>query len=179
MSAVCLLLSLPAIGAEVPRKAAELGFTATAGKTAQVSDYLGKVVAVEILRPTCPHCQTSAKILSKLQTELGPKGFQAIGIAFPGDGDLPSFVRTYGVNFPVGTADRDSVLGFLQHSVMQQSFYFPQMVFIDRSGTIRAQYSGIDPFLGGAKEEANIRSLLEKLLSEGVKSSAAGSSRSR
>jgi peroxiredoxin len=172
IAAACLAFSLTAAGAEIPRKAPELTFTTTTGKTAKVSDFAGKVAVFEILRPTCPHCQNSAKILSKLQTELGPKGFQAIGIGFPGDGDLPSFIRTYGVNFPVGTADRDAVLGFLQHSIMQQSFYFPQMVFVDRNGLIRAQYSGVDPFLNGGNEEANIRTLVQKLLTEGGKAAS-------
>jgi len=48
----------------------------------------------------------------------------------------------------------------------------PQLVFIDRTGVIRAQYSGVDPFF--SNEEANMRAEVEKLLSEPVAKAAAG-----
>ena len=48
---------------------------------------------------------------------------------------------------------------------MAPNFYVPQMVFIDRKGTIRAQYGGAYPFLS-SNEEKNIRETVEKLLSE-------------
>jgi len=132
-----------------------------------ISKYKGKVVVLEFLITTCPHCQTSSKVLSKLKTELGPKGFQPFGVAINPEGDVPDFVRRFGVNFPVGKASRETAYGYLQHSIMSPTFYVPQMVFIDRAGVIRAQYGGADPFLAN-NEEANIKGMIEKLLAEGA-----------
>ena len=56
----------------------------------------------------------------------------------------------------------DYAFALLQRSMMT-SFYFPQMVFIDRSGIIRAQYGGTDAFFQ-TNEEANIRNLVKQLL---------------
>jgi hypothetical protein len=45
-----------------------------------------------------------------------------------------------------------------------QRNYVPDVVFIDRGGTIRAQYAGTDAFF--RNERQNIRAMLDKLLSE-------------
>ena len=42
--------------------------------------------------------------------------------------------------------------------------YMPGLVFIDKSGTIVAQYEGRDPFLEEASVEKNIRAKLEQML---------------
>jgi peroxiredoxin len=160
-----LVSALSLISAEIPRQAPEYAFALPSGQQELLSKYKGKVVVLEFLLTTCPHCQNSSRILSKLNSELGPKGFQPLGVAINPDGDINDFVKKFGVNFPVGKGSRDSAYAFLQHSIMAPSFYVPQMVFIDRKGVIRAQYGGADPFLA-SNEEANIRSMVEKLLTE-------------
>lgn len=165
-----LLLAALALGAtvlpaaEIPRQAPEFSFVAPGGKAVNLSDYKGKVVVLEILSTTCPSCQKSAGLLSKLNRELGA-AFQPLGAAMNEGANVPAFVQAYGVNFPVGTVRPDTAYAFLQHSVMRPGFYFPQLVFIDRKGVIRAQYGGADAFLQ-TNEEANIRNMVQKLLAE-------------
>jgi peroxiredoxin len=164
-----LLLGLAFLpGATIPRPAAEMPINSPSGPI-QLSKYKGKVVVLEIISTTCPACQKSAAMMSKLNSELGAKGLQPIGVAINPDANVPDFIRTYGVNFPVGTGKRDDAYTFLQLSVMSP-FYFPQMVFIDKQGNVRAQYGGTDPFVSS---ESNVRNMIEKLLSEGAASSAA------
>ena len=153
------------MGADLPRPAPPLTFTSWNGQTINLANYKGKVVVVEILSTTCPHCQQSAKTLSKLKNELGAKGMEVIGYAINPDADVMGFVRQFGVNFPVGKGVREKAYEFLQISVMQQ-FYFPQMAFVDRSGNIRAQFGGTDAFLS-TNDESNIRGMVQKLLAEG------------
>lgn len=160
---------LPA--AQVPRQAADLVFTTPQGQKLNLSQFKGKVVVVEVLRTTCTHCQNSSRILARLNAQYGSKGFQPLGVSFDPGADLVSFTRAYGVNFPIGAASQGDVMGFLQHSMMTPNFYFPQMVFIDRKGVVRAQFSGNDPFFG-SKEEANVREWIEKLLAEGAPAKA-------
>ena len=171
--AILLLTALTLGGAQVPRQSPEFVVALPNGQQELLSKYKGKVVVLEFLITTCPHCQNSSKILSKLKTELGPKGFQPLGVAINPEGDLTDFVRRFGVNFPVGKSSREAAYGYLQHSIMAPNFYVPQMVFIDRNGVIRAQYGGSDAFLAN-NEEANIRGMIEKLLAEsgGSKSTA-------
>jgi peroxiredoxin len=163
MLAVVGATFLPA--AEIPRPAPEFSISAPGGKTIKLSDYKGKVVVLEILSTTCPSCQKSAGMLAKLNRELGSKGFQPLGAAMNEGADVAGFVKTYGVNFPLGTTRPDAAYAFLQHSVMKPGFYFPQLVFIDRKGVIRAQYGGADAFVQ-TNEELNIRNMVQKLLAE-------------
>ena len=152
-------------GATIPRPAPPLSFVASNGAKVDLASLKGKVVVVEILSTTCPHCQNSSRLLARLKNEMGAKGMEVIGYAFNPDANVAEFARMYAPNFPVGKGDRDTAYGFLQISLMQQ-FYFPQIVFVDRAGMIRAQYGGTDAFVQ-TNEEANVRGMLQKLLAEG------------
>jgi peroxiredoxin len=166
--------------ATVPRPLPAFSFVLPGGKTVDLAAYKGKVLVVEIMSTTCPHCQNSARVLARLNTELGPKGFQPVAVAINEDADIGAFIKTYGVNFPLGTAKRDDAFALAQHSVMQGPFYFPTMLFIDKKGQIRAQYNGTQPFLGPGNEERNIRELVNTLLAEpGAPKAAPAAKKSR
>jgi peroxiredoxin len=150
-----------------PRPSPEFVLNMQGGKQELLSKQRGKVVLVEFLFTTCPHCQHTAQVLSKLQGELGPKGFQAIGVAFNEMSSMlvPDFVKNYGATFPVAWANRDNVLTYLSVSPMER-FVVPQIVVIDRKGMIRAQSAPLgDPNL---QDEAYLRKLIEGLLKEGA-----------
>ena len=55
-----LLSGLALMGAEVPRQSPEYALTLPGGQQELLSKYKGKVVAMEFLFTTCPHCQKSA-----------------------------------------------------------------------------------------------------------------------
>lgn len=76
---------------------------------------------------------------------------------------VPGFTRDYHPAFPVGFCSRDSAFEYQQQPLMSRS-YVPQLVFVDRQGVIRAQYSGDDPlFQDPAK---NLREVIERLLND-------------
>lgn len=167
------LFSLASVlAADVPRHSPEFVLNLNGGKQDLLSHYRGKVVLVEFLFTTCPHCQHTAQTLNKLQAEFGARGFQAFGVAFNEMSSMlvPDFVRDFNVKFPVAWAQREQVMGFLQLSPMER-FVVPQIVLIDRKGQIRAQ----SPPLGDPKlqDEANLRVQIDGLLKESA--GAAGS----
>ena len=145
------------IGAEVPRQSPEYALD-VAGRPAELlSKYKGKVVVMEFLFTTCPHCQKSATILSKLQREYGPKGFQAIGVAINPNPDLAGFATSVCDGFHCGSGTRESAIpvSFSSRSCRRISMCHRWYSSI-RKGVIRAQYGGNDPFLGD-QQEANMR----------------------
>jgi peroxiredoxin len=159
-------ISLPLLtGAEVPRPAPEFVLKLHDGKQLLLSSFRGKVVALEFLLTTCPHCKTCSSLMNNLYRELGPKGFQPLGVAFnPMSGlFVADYVRELKLDFPVGVAEREPVLNFLQHSPLERMLV-PQIVFIDRNGVIRAQYSADHDFF--KDEEKNMRAQVEALLKE-------------
>jgi peroxiredoxin len=161
---MALLLCTAAALAQAPRQAGELTWVGHTGTPGSLSQHKGKIVVLEILSTTCPHCQDCAEILSKLAPEFAPKGVQILGVAVNEDANPAAFIKQFQLTFPVGKGDREKTLGFLQQSVMR-SFYFPGLVFIDRNGMIQAQYSGSDPFTG-ANQAQNIRKQIEKMVAE-------------
>lgn len=149
----------------LPRAAAPLEIVQPDGSKFGLSKYAGKVVCVEFLFTTCPHCQETSKILTRLHKEYGPRGFQPIGVAF-NEGAMmlvPEFVRQFGASYPVGVASRDSVLSFLEYSQMTR-LMVPQVAFLDRKGTVRLQSSNSGEEV--MHSEANLRKHIEELLKE-------------
>jgi peroxiredoxin len=161
---VVLISGLTVKGQEIPRPTLDYVITLPNGQQTSVSKYKGKVIAVEFLLTTCPHCQKTARALTKAAAEFGAKGFQPLGIAINPEPNVPDFVKEFGVTYPVGTGSRDAVYGFLQHSLMSPNLMMPQLVFIDRNGMVRAQYDGTSDFF--KDEDKNIRAMIEKLLTE-------------
>jgi peroxiredoxin len=158
-------LAVPVFSAEVPRPAPQISIDMPDGSKLPLNKYKGKVIVLEFLLTDCPHCQQCSQTVSRLNKEYGPKGLQPIGAAINADAaaKLQNFIQQNGVNYPVGLFDNDKAHEFLQHSVMM-AMPMPQLVFIDRKGVIRSQYSGNSPFF--TDEERNMRAAIEELLKE-------------
>jgi peroxiredoxin len=159
-------ISLSAGEYKVPRSSPEFVINYPGNKQDLLSRYKGKVVVLSFIFTTCPHCQRECQLLSKLYTELGPKGFQPLAVAVNPMAVMlvPDFIRDFHVNFPVGASDPAPALSFL-HIEPTERWVVPQVALIDRKGNIRAQ----TPFNGDEKlqEENNLRQLIEGLLKEG------------
>lgn len=122
-----------------PRKAPELAFTIPGQGQKLLSQYRGKVVALEFIWTTCPHCQAWSKTMTKFQQEMGSEGFQAIDVAINDNADLlvENFSKEQGVNFPVGWTLKDQMLAFMGFN--SAYYVVPQLALIDRKGVIRYQ----------------------------------------
>lgn len=153
------------VAATVPRPAPEFAVLIPKGNQILLSQYRGKVVLIEFLFTTCPHCQTASQIMSRLQTEYGPQGFQAVGVAFNDMAHMlvPDFVRDYKVNYPVGYSPREPIQNFLQ-APENEALHVPQLVFIDRKGVIRQQSLARGDTV--THTEANMRKMIQQLLAE-------------
>lgn len=165
LPALATLAAFSLAGAQVPRPAPEFAVKLANGQQLLLSQYRGKVVALEFLLTTCPACQDASRLLNRLYKEYGPRGFQPIGVAFNDMAMMlvPDYIKDLGLNFPVGVGTRESVMDFLQHSPILRMLV-PQLVFVDRKGVIRAQYSADDPFF--RDKEKNMRTQIEALLAE-------------
>jgi thiol-disulfide isomerase/thioredoxin len=178
MRSLILCSAFVALGASayaaspVPRPAQQLDIVDGAGKHQLLSNYKGKVVVVQFLLTTCPHCQKFSQVLTKLQNEYGAKGFQALGAAVnEATPDMAKqYAAQYAPNFPVGPLNHDFVYSFMAFSIMERPG-FPQIAVVDRKGQIREQTSTANE-PQALQDEMHLRGLVEKLLAEGSNTGA-------
>jgi len=171
---VTSVFALPTV--TVLRKSPEFTIADASGKTTQLSSFKGKVVVMEFLFIKSVHCMHVAGTLNKLNSELGARGFQAVGIVFdPPNGQstaqlLPTVVDSLKLTYPLGYAQKDAVDSYLGRSG-NEILNIPQVVVIDRAGMIRATSGGQggDPTL---EDENSLRTLINGLLNEGVSTGA-------
>jgi len=170
--------ALPSVSAR--RKSPEFTIAEPSGKTTLLSSFKGKVVVMEFLFIKSEHCMRVARTLNELNDELGPRGFQAVGVVFdppsarPVDANAGAQMVSYIVDYfklkyPVGYSTKREVDGYLGRTGTE-ILNIPQVVVIDRTGTIRAASGGRggDPSL---EDKNSLRSLINDLLKEGLPAS--------
>jgi len=155
---LCLFSIATAVAGEVSRPSPELTINLAPNKAIQLSQYKGKTVVLAFILTYCSHCQAVVRGLIKDQAELGPSGLQVLACAIEDMAAtaVPGFLRQFAPNFQVGYGTSAEAMRFLQHP-MQMGFYMPALVFIDKTGVIRAQYEGRDDMLREATQEKTVR----------------------
>jgi thiol-disulfide isomerase/thioredoxin len=165
--AIALVSLAPVFAQELPRQAPEEIIHFTGGKTAKVSDYEGKVVLVAFILTGCSHCQHTVGIMNGIQTDLGKRGLQIVGLAVNEDAParLAQFYDKFKPTFPVGYCSAGDLPGFLQPPPGQRPLA-PLLAFLDRKGMIRFEITGSDPNFFNDQEGDHIRAEVLKLLAE-------------
>jgi len=167
-------ISLFAAEPEGPRKAPELTFTLPGKGPQQLSQYRGKVVALEFIFTTCPHCQAASKVMTKFQEEFGARGLQVIDVAVNANADLlvENFVKEFKVGFPVGWVSAEQMNAFMGFGTAR--FVVPQLALIDRKGMIHYQTPATeDENWDKLMKDEAIRAHIEELLNLGNGSTSA------
>ena len=167
LARVCVALAADVImasAADLPRPSPAFEIGLHDGAPIKLSQYKGKVCVLAFILTTCPHCQKTVGYLSEMQKEYGPQGLQVVASAIDDMGkmNVPDFIKRFQPPFPVGFSTQNDADGYLQHPVIYR-LYVPQLVFIDRQGTIRAQYGGDDKFFADDQDK-HIRGRIEALL---------------
>ncbi len=171
--AALLILTTSALvwsAAIVPRKSPDFAIAVPGGGTTQLSSLRGKVVVLEFLFVKSQHCLRVATMLNELHGETALQGFQPVGIVFDppnanSHGELvPAMVDYFKLTYPVGYTSKEAVDGFLGRG-SNETLNIPQLVVIDRTGTIRAVSGGRGGNLT-LEDEGSLRKLLAALLKE-------------
>jgi len=161
------LASTAAGAMNTPQPAPPLAFRLADQKTTiDLVNYKGKVVVLEFLLTTCPHCQKCSAVMQKLSQEFG-KDVQMLGVAVNDMAHMliAEYSQKLKLTYPVGYGTRELSHQFLQHPFMK-TMYMPQLVIIDRKGVVRFHHPGEDQAFY-ASEEANMRKEIAQLVKEG------------
>lgn len=104
--------------------------------------------------------------MSGIEKDLAPKGLEVLEAAINEGADVAGFVQQFQPSFAVGTAPAQAALDYIQWPAGKRVLV-PLMVFVDRKGVIRAQYTGADSdFFDEFTMGQHFRAEIEKLLAE-------------
>ncbi len=154
----------------MPRVAGDIGIQTGPGQYLWLSQYRGKTCVVAVIMTTCSHCQFTTGILNRIQNDYARKDVQVLASAIEAMSSLniPDFQKKFQPAFPVGYNEESYVAKFLGRAPTEPMLA-PQLVFIDRTGIVRVQYSGEDPAMKNEIQEKSLRDALEKTIKEAGK----------
>lgn len=125
------------------------------GNTRNISEWNGKVVAINFWATWCPPCIKEIPEFVELQKRYGNDGLQFLGIALQRAEEVTDFMAEYGMNYPVLAGEMEVIK--IAENYGNDIGALPYTVILDRSG--RVHYVKKGPLSG---EEAE--SIISKLL---------------
>ncbi len=149
--------------AATPRPLADVKIPTPDGKAINLRQYRGKVMIVTLFETTCADCIKTLDVLNAIQKEFGPRGLQVLAAAVNGNAAylVEPFVQRYRPAYPIGFLDEESTMK-LGDFTRDTHPFVPIVMFVDRAGTVQAQYFGNDPAL--KQQEKTFRTNAENLL---------------
>jgi len=113
----------------------------TKGIEYAVETWKNKVLVINFWATWCPPCREEIPAFMKMQTELGPKGLQFIGIAIEEAEPVIGFLQEVAVNYPMLIAGSE---GFQLSAKLGNTLnVVPFSLVVDRSGRIVHTQMGV------------------------------------
>jgi peroxiredoxin len=111
------------------------------GQQHDLQDYHGKVVLLDIIQTTCPHCQALADVLGKVESKYGEK-VAILSITIPPDNQkaVAQFVAAHSVAYPVLFDCGQVSASYLKATPQNPKVNVPHLFLIDGQGTIRNDF---------------------------------------
>jgi thiol-disulfide isomerase/thioredoxin len=111
------------------------------GGSLSPADLSGKTILINFWATWCGPCRKEMPMLVDLQRTHESAGLQVIGIALDDANSVSKFVETFGISYPILTGSEDVFETSAAYGNAEG--VLPYSVLIDKSGTVRWQYSGI------------------------------------
>jgi thiol-disulfide isomerase/thioredoxin len=121
-----------------PKRAPGFCLIDTAGQWRDLADYRGKVVIVEFMQTTCPHCAAFAPKLQAVQQKYAGK-LQVIAVAIaPQDNPntMMEYVKGHNPNYPLLFDMGQVAMSY----VRGPNLHFPTLYLIDSDGMMRGTW---------------------------------------
>ena len=104
------------------------------GRQRHISEWDGRVIALNFWATWCPPCLKEIPELIKLQSEYGGQGLQIIGIALQKPAEVIAFASEHGMNYPLLAGEMPVVR--IAEDYGNDIGALPYTVVIDRHGRI-------------------------------------------
>jgi peroxiredoxin len=129
-------------------------------------DYRGKILILDIIQTTCPHCALFSEILEKVQTKYGDK-VAVLSIVIPPDTQttVARFVAEHKTTWPVLFDCGQVSVSYLKVTPAKPSINVPHVFLIDGHGMIRNDY-GYEFDTKNIFESDGLNGEIDRLLAE-------------
>jgi peroxiredoxin len=145
-----LALALPSLAQS--RRAPGFSLPDVTQKQHDLADYRGKVVLLDLMRTSCPHCEELTAHLEKIKGKYGAK-VQILSIVVPPDNltTVKEYVANQKMTTPVLFDCGQVAASYVRATASNPRVTLPQLFVIDRDGAIRQHLTEQSP--GGLNEK--------------------------
>ena len=149
------------MAASGPRRAPGFTLQDIKGQMHDLADYRGKVVVLEFMQSTCPHCASFVDILQKAQRKYGDQlAILAVGNP-PADNatTISQYIAVHQITYPVMLDCGQVAFSY----VLKGQIDLPTVYLIDGKGMIAGEYT-YSPLTRGFFEGNDLFSEIDRLL---------------
>jgi peroxiredoxin len=130
-----------------------------------LQDYRGKVLLIDIMSTTCPHCQLLSTTLEKAKAKYGDK-IGVLSVVLPPDNQttVAKYVSVNKITTPIVCDQGQMTISYIQAKPGQGHLDVPHLFVIDKNGWIRNDFEyseGARPVFEGPGLYAEIDKLLK------------------
>jgi peroxiredoxin len=130
-----------------------------------LQDYRGKVVLIDIMSTTCPHCMLLSTTLEDVQKKFGSK-LQILSVVLPPDNQetIRKYIATHKITTPIVCDQGQMTISYFNAKPGQAHIDVPHLFLIDQKGMIRKDWAYNDQnreIFEGSKLIPEIQQLLK------------------
>jgi len=136
---IALILSIAALAVwGAGRRAPGFALPDSRMQVFDLADYRGKIVLLEFMQTTCPHCNEFANVLHQVEQKYGSKVQILAVVKAPEDdaGKVAGYVAAHKVTYPILFDTGQMMFSYVRSGTLG----FPHLYVIDGNGDIRSDY---------------------------------------
>jgi peroxiredoxin len=125
-------------------------------------DFRGKVVVLNIMKTTCPHCRVLSKVLNAAEARYGG-AVKVLSIVHPPDSlaKVQAYLKDNNLSTTILFDSGQVAASYLKLTPQNPSFATPHLFIIDQEGQIREDY-GYEPLARNIFEGDGIYGILNR-----------------
>jgi peroxiredoxin len=110
-----------------------------------LQDYRGKVLLIDFMSTTCPHCMLLSTTLEKVKEKYGDK-VAILGVVLPPDNadTVSKYVATHRITVPIVCDQGQMTISYFNAKPGQSHIDVPHIFLIDKQGMIRSDFQWDD-----------------------------------
>lgn len=110
-------------------------------KERDIQDYRGKVLLIEWMQTTCPHCKLFSAILEEAKAKY-PGKVEVLSVVLPPDSieNVRKYIKENKITTPILFDSGQMTASYLKITPQNPTVVFPQVFLIDQNGMIKENF---------------------------------------